>query len=72
MGVVPACMSLHLMCASALRGQKRVLDPLGLVLELVVSHHMNAGFSLEEEPLDIEPTLPSNPINSLGVDYFNV
>ena len=38
MGVMPACMSLHYMCAGR---PEEASDPLGL--ELVVSHHMDAG-----------------------------
>lgn len=68
MGVVPACMSLHHMCAvssEARRGFR--IDPLELELELVVSHQMDAGFPLNGQPvlLDIEPTLPPNPLNFL-------
>lgn len=36
---------------SVLKGQKRVSDPLELELELVVSHQMDAGFPLNEQPV---------------------
>ena len=44
MGVLPACMSMHYVhIPGALRGQKRVLDPLRLELQLVVSLCVLAG-----------------------------
>lgn len=39
---LPSCMTVYHVCI-VLRGQKRVLDPLGLELNMVVSHYVGTG-----------------------------
>lgn len=39
---LPTCMSRNHACASANRGQKRILDPLELELQTVVDHLVGA------------------------------
>jgi hypothetical protein len=41
LGVLPACVSVYFV--HALKGQKRVSDPLELELHVVVSYRVNAG-----------------------------
>lgn len=45
MGILPACISVHHVCAmlSAFRGQKRAPDPLEWKLQTVANSYVNAG-----------------------------
>ena len=40
LGVLPACISVHHMCAWCLQRQKRALDPLRLELQIIVGCHV--------------------------------
>lgn len=54
MGVLPACISMHHMCAGVLRGQKKS-DPLKLELQFVISHHV--VLRIESDPLEARSVL---------------
>ena len=43
MGVLPACMSVYHMYAEPKEAKDRVLDPLGLELDMVMSDHVGPG-----------------------------
>ena len=44
MSILPACMSVHYVYASAFTVQKRALDPLKLELQVIVSCLVGAGY----------------------------
>lgn len=57
--VSPECMSVHHLWAGTHGDQKRVLNPLGLELQVVISYHVSAGNQIvdfwKEQPVVLKP-----------------
>lgn len=56
MSISSTCMHVHYVCTWSLRGQKRATDHLGLKLQMIVSHYVDAGIKWNSSA---RPTLAS-------------